>query len=59
MEKRKNSQGVVYRCNYLCPIGKRCFIFKTTDKIKHSFTVLFKCLAKKRDIEIPISGTIK
>lgn len=50
------NDSFIYRCNYCCPIGKKCFIFKTTKKIRNGFTVLFKCKARKQEIEIPILG---
>ena len=37
-----NSNGVVYRCNKSCPIGKRCFILKTAVTLKEPITVLPK-----------------
>ena len=48
-----NSNGVVYRCNKSCPIGKRCFILKT---LKEPITVWYKCVAKKEDIPVTIGG---
>ena len=44
-----NSNGVVYRCNKSCPIGKRCFILKTAVTLKEPITVWHKCVAKKED----------
>ena len=43
-----NSNGVVYRCNKSCPIGKRCFILKTAVTLKEPITVWHKCVAKKK-----------
>lgn len=51
-----NEKGYTYRCNRTCPIRKKCFIIKATDKIREPITVLYKCLAQKRDIEISIGG---
>lgn len=57
MDENDNYKSFTYRCTRMCPIGKKCFLFKTTTKITNGFTVLFKCLAKnKQDIEIPILG---
>ena len=42
-----NSNGVVYRCNKSCPIGKRCFILKTAAMLEEPITVWHKCVAKK------------
>lgn len=51
-----NSNGVVYRCNKSCPIGKRCFILKTAVTLKEAITVWHKCVAKKEDIPVTIGG---
>ena len=39
-----NSNGVVYRCNKSCPIGKRCFILKTAAMLeeRHHLNALRK-----------------
>lgn len=49
-------QEIVYRCPRHCPIGKKCFILKTTEKIKEPLDVLLKCNAKKKDILVTIGG---
>ena len=51
-----NSNGVVYRCNKSCPIGKRCFILKTAAMLEEPITVWHKCVAKKEDIPVTIGG---
>ena len=48
-----NSNGVVYRCNKSCPIGKRCFILKTAAMLEEPITVWH---AKKEDIPVTIGG---
>lgn len=35
-----NSNGVVYRCNKSCPIGKRCFILKTAVTLSPTGTTM-------------------
>ncbi len=49
-------QITTYRCNLSCPIKKKCFIIKTLGSLKEPVTVLFKCVAKKKDISLKIGG---
>ena len=51
-----NSNGVVYRCNKSCPIGKRCFILKTAAMLEEPLTGWHKCVAKNEDIQVTIGG---
>ena len=49
-----SNQGIIYRCPYSCPIHKRCFVVKLAEEPMQPLTVLQKCEARKKDVEIMI-----
>ena len=45
----------IYRCSEKCPIHKKCFVLKTTEKLREPIDALIKCPAKQnKDIVITI-----
>lgn len=51
------TKGVVYKCpneGKNCKCGKHCFILKTIKELEKPITILHKCPAIKKDIQITI-----